>query len=121
MSKNHAEREDDGRVIVNQDKFDRIKLFFESGRTDAEWVKSFKLTNKEKAAILKDPRFIDIFDAKLLDFFMGTVKLDRGLMDLSRLIMQRLALLQKPPAGSGKPTHIVIGIPKQAVIEVEKG
>lgn len=120
--KNIARREDDKRTIVDSEKLKRIEYFFENGRTDEEWVRSLKFTNKEKAAILRDPRFLDLFDAKMLDYFLGLEKIDRGVLDLSRLITARLGLLNQSKAKfEVKANKIVIGTHKKGeVIEAEK-
>jgi len=95
---------EDGRSIVNFDKVERLERFWngELDQNDVEILKSQKYTNKEKATLLRDPRFKDIVDARLFDMILGLCAFTREQDRIFLTIMKRLGMISNSAMGGIK-------------------
>lgn len=89
----------DGRVVPfsQVDKPAILEKIF-NGEIDvstAEAYRAAKLTQKEKSLLMRDERYLEMLDAKLLDYERGGLRCDKLQLSLLKMVYERLNLINK--------------------------
>lgn len=90
-----SDKKKNKKALTTSEKLEAVEMFFLRDTSNPRLIEGMKLTNKEKAVIVRDPRFMDAFDARIFDMFTGVHEATRTELDVIRLFLQRLGLLER--------------------------
>jgi len=106
--------EKDGRAVCNTDKFAVIQKFlsgeFVFDELEPKRIRdSFRLTNKEKAMLVRDTRFRDWWEGRLLDVVIGAWRPSRQQIDAFKMLGRKLGFYKDGKDGNGASKVVNVG------------